>query len=720
MRTVAPIPIPPLPGQKATPHTAHALRSTPPHATTVESLSELSNTEESGFLGDCWNAVYECDYDVLAQVLDYANPSEPPLLSNDWNSPLALDTEDDKANYPPLIEWLNRAASASPTVRDTVQFYIWDRPLETLEEKKSAPKPNAIPALCNPLLDLNETWLGVAVTLEIKGDWREALKQAFRCARKLLNVGNRWFAPLIIVNHKSKQARFVIATHLGIFITSATSLEISEGRRPLAQIVLSLSALTHRAAGYGTSALHIDDTLYFSLPLPEGLWSWWRVVQVLCNRESLHGKATRVYKLEKVTEKDELGSRMSVESLTVLEPKVLTTGSITSPAANTGPQLGSLPDICAKDVQHLKLVSMIDWERLWATSPRTLIMKDSYPLVEQARVETEFLTTMQHQHGFAPIMGAMVVEHDYAQLLSMKGLRRCETPPEDGAVINDELREHRRLLSAVEGKPLSEASALDVVYVCVDCMIGIYNAYSLNWLHRDISSGNVLFRLSPETRNDKQVDGNACLEKLEVAEGINVDLLRRHLRQCKCVIIDGDAAVRMEEREFATLKSGTMEFMSIRGLRAWAVSGGTYHCILDDMEAVFWLLVHTLVVRKSQEERTVDENGFLTDLGVLDARQLAASKVEFIGPNGAGTRIDWIDGDMDIVNEWLDITAQLNKEAENIFSKQKDPRRARRVPREPQEVDAEKLREVAHRYFSRYLMAGLEFLDSAGAYGSST
>ncbi|KZV62271.1 hypothetical protein PENSPDRAFT_540996, partial [Peniophora sp. CONT] len=120
--------------------------------------------------------------------------------------------------------------------------------------------------------------------------------------------------------------------------------------------------------------------------------------------------------------------------------------------------------------------------------------------------------------------------------------------------------------------------------------IGIYNAYSLNWLHRDISSGNVLFRLSPESRNDKQVDVNACLEKLKVTKGINVDLLRRHLHQCKCVIIDGDAAVRMDKREFATLKSGTMEFMSIRGLRAWAVSGGNYHCILDDMEAVSWLL----------------------------------------------------------------------------------------------------------------------------------
>ncbi|KZV64287.1 hypothetical protein PENSPDRAFT_541762, partial [Peniophora sp. CONT] len=103
--------------------------------------------------------------------------------------------------------------------------------------------------------------------------------------------------------------------------------------------------------------------------------------------------------------------------------------------------------------------------------------------------------------------------------------------------------------------------------------IGIYNAYSLNWLHRDISSGNVLFRLSPETRDDEQ----------------------RHLRQCKCVIIDGDAAVRMDKREFASLKSGTMEFMSIRGLRAWAGSGGDFHCILDDMEAVFWLLVYTLV-----------------------------------------------------------------------------------------------------------------------------
>lgn len=163
-----------------------------------------------------------------------------------------------------------------------------------------------------------------------------------------------------------------------------------------------------------------------------------------------------------------------------------------------------------------------------------------------------------------------------------------------------------------------------------------------------------------------------------------------------------------------------MEFMSIRGLRAWAGSGGDFHCILDDMEAVFWLLVYTLVVRKSQEERTVEEKIFLEMLSNRDSAQLAELKAAFIGPTGAWTRIDWIEGDIDIVNEWLDITAQLNKEAENIFSKQKDPRRARRVPREPEEVHTEELKKVAHRYFSRYLMAGLKFLKSADAYGSST
>lgn len=168
-----------------------------------------------------------------------------------------------------------------------------------------------------------------------------------------------------------------------------------------------------------------------------------------------------------------------------------------------------------------------------------------------------------------------------------------------------------------------------------------------------------------------------------------------------------------------------MEFMSIRGLRAWAESGGNFHCILDDMEAVSWLLAYTLVARKPEAIRTIQDNLFLEMLSNRDAAQLAGLKAAFIGPNGAGTRIRWNDEEntslRPIVKKWLEITAQLNGEAEAIFSKPEDPedQDSFSVPREPEEVHAERLRDVAHQYFSRYLMAGLEFLKRVGAYGSS-
>ncbi|KZV64288.1 hypothetical protein PENSPDRAFT_173640 [Peniophora sp. CONT] len=138
-----------------------------------------------------------------------------------------------------------------------------------------------------------------------------------------------------------------------------------------------------------------------------------------------------------------------------------------------------LPRPSAEDCKHLKLDAPFNWGRPEDTLPNMLILKDACPLEERAKTEMEFLTAVQDQHGFAPVLGAMTVQHGFADFAAaLKGLKRCGEVPEaysgldDGAELSMELRAQRRLLSTVEGKPLSEASALDVVYACVDCMIG--------------------------------------------------------------------------------------------------------------------------------------------------------------------------------------------------------------------------------------------------------
>lgn len=140
--------------------------------------------------------------------------------------------------------------------------------------------------------------------------------------------------------------------------------------------------------------------------------------------------------------------------------------------------LRELPKPSAEDCKHLDVDAPFNWGRPEDKLPNRLILKDACPLEERAKTETEFLTAVQDQHGFAPVLGAMTVQHGFADFAALKGLKRCGEVPEaysgldDGAELSMELRAQRRLLSTVEGKPLSEASALDVVYACVDCMIG--------------------------------------------------------------------------------------------------------------------------------------------------------------------------------------------------------------------------------------------------------
>ncbi|KZV61223.1 hypothetical protein PENSPDRAFT_739987 [Peniophora sp. CONT] len=290
---------------------------------------------------------------------------------------------------------------------------------------------------------------------------------------------------------------------MGIVITCVTSLKTREGRRPLAQVVQSLAALPPDAAGLDTSVTYANGTLYFALPTREGGWSWWRVVKVLCKRETLRGRATRVYQLmrEEDYNVEVLEERMktlavkeSAESHSQRRPGVRSSPRQpqTTPAAPRGAlnqaafdriavtgeaTLHELPRPSAEDCKHLELDAWPNWGLL-GTQYSRLILKDACPLEERAKTETEFLTAVQDQHGFAPVLGAMTVQHGFADFVALEGLRRCGEVPEaysgldDGAELSMELRAQRRLLSTVEGQSLSEASALDVVYACVDCMIG--------------------------------------------------------------------------------------------------------------------------------------------------------------------------------------------------------------------------------------------------------
>lgn len=221
-----PVQIPPLPGQKNTPHTVFAFRSSPPHATTAGSLHGPPRAQDNikdSILGDCLNAVYECSYDAMTQLLNGSHISNPPSLPDDWGPSLILDVNDERRNYRPLVEWLNEATRTSPSTTNHIQFLAWDRPVRT------SIKPDAVVALLAMFLSgkVLKSWHDAAGVLEVKGEWKEVLQEAFTYARKLLNAGNRWLAPLIIkirkcashslrISESSSPARPVLRLAMGV------------------------------------------------------------------------------------------------------------------------------------------------------------------------------------------------------------------------------------------------------------------------------------------------------------------------------------------------------------------------------------------------------------------------------------------------------------------------------------------------------------------------
>ncbi|KAH9026481.1 hypothetical protein EDB85DRAFT_167534 [Lactarius pseudohatsudake] len=105
-------------------------------------------------------------------------------------------------------------------------------------------------------------------------------------------------------------------------------------------------------------------------------------------------------------------------------------------------------------------------------------------------------------------------------------------------------------------------------------MIGHYNLYLGGVLHRDVSNGNILRLREPMERPHSR---STSLLRPELGDDVN-------LSSCRGFLADLDHAIewrRVPSRD----RTGTLPFISLRLVNAWAANDLALHTAADDLES---------------------------------------------------------------------------------------------------------------------------------------
>ncbi|KAH8985211.1 hypothetical protein EDB92DRAFT_1379895 [Lactarius akahatsu] len=138
---------------------------------------------------------------------------------------------------------------------------------------------------------------------------------------------------------------------------------------------------------------------------------------------------------------------------------------------------------------------------------------------------------------------------------------------------------------ALEGLPLLYTSDVEagipspaeLLESILHAMIGHYNLYLGGVLHRDISNGNILRLREPIERPHSR---SASLLRPELGDDVN-------LSSCRGFLADLDHAIewRKVPPTASRDRSGTLPFISLRLVNAWAANEPTLHTAADDLES---------------------------------------------------------------------------------------------------------------------------------------
>src|SRR5882724_4112914 len=254
------------------------------------------------------------------------NPGRGRGRSLTGSHPLAgtrakLNTSNERKNYEALVKIFNtilECAGQHDGYHSTLKFIEYDKTTTDRADGQGALKPDAAGIHREITPTTRYPWCDIHVVVEIKGVWREGLKQAATYGRSMLQQGRRWYSLVITYNHVKQTLRFCFFTRIGLFTTPALPLTTLEGFRAIARGLLGLAYSTRQDAGIDEHHLVRGGSSYIFLPTSNGKGRWWKVSDLLCQRICIRGRATHVYCALALPDwpQDDAGSSQDITAVT--------------------------------------------------------------------------------------------------------------------------------------------------------------------------------------------------------------------------------------------------------------------------------------------------------------------------------------------------------------------------------------------------------------------
>ncbi|KZV79874.1 hypothetical protein EXIGLDRAFT_756657 [Exidia glandulosa HHB12029] len=582
-----------------------------------------------------------------ARVPRYSSKDTKKLLDS-----LVLDRSErassERASYEPLLALLNYIVGhQQPDAR--VRFRLYDKVVAGKYDGAGALKPDLLGTEEAEETSDMVPWHDVWIAVEVKKNVPDGLAQAMTYARSMLEVGNKWFSVVVYYNHIERHVRLGFATRHGVFLSPVWRIVTQS--RDYAVFASSLAHICHATEqSWSLDPFRIFDQnggFQFNVP---GLGSY-RVERELSHRIHVVGRATHVYLASRgITASDSSRGRDSSPSdaetalneklATPIPRRVLTQRPTTrATAAARGPHAArdsaaALP-LPASQVSPTVRSSMstspqtlanpspanstADWSSLCSESKviilkpnaplPALVIKDAWVIYERLQIEVAVLEQISGQFGCPELAGYATVAHPGMERLDRFLDSGAQSSAEWRCRFWDEVyssvtsvpifspRVHRLIFYKTIGVSLEliAKNPAAVIHAMKDCVIALYILLLAGYLHRDVAVGNILALLKPKTWDLKDIVESAWYRSDKRFENYKELFVSQYAFVC-----DFDQAVKWDaDREQASMRSGTLAFMSTDRLSAWSFEIPGQDTLIDDLEGCIWVLF--FVVLKAHE-----------------------------------------------------------------------------------------------------------------------
>ncbi|KAF4592786.1 hypothetical protein EYR38_008487 [Pleurotus pulmonarius] len=486
--------------------------------------------------------------------------------------------------YEPLVKLFNAIIDKFKDLRPSqyqksyfrdVRFAVYDRMLRGSTDSEAPLKPGFV-ALDGVLgTGVRLSWYQTLIVGDVKDHWGDLVAQAGIYARCLFAATeHRIFIPMFLFCQDDLSFRVCLYHRGGLLATTPMALATKAG---FCEVVATIVGMwqweTLSQAGYDPCMSHSHISFNHAQ---------YRITQVLCRRQVIRGRGTGVFavKLDKELERPlrpRLRRFLPEFTKELLEKVDLRAWSRLNPYDDL--------EACTPTATKLLNVNL----------PESFIVKCSHQPAGRDK-EEDIFRSVQGYIGIPDILIGYEAQQfhtsqnvpEFWPLKFLENNEDAESPfdEETTTLISDsaaqafEVRRHRHLVIKTMGHPLDETLGPQKLARALQhaamghCALFTQGRY----LHRDVSSGNIVVLDEPVTRQIPDIL-NSVIQS----------------QDCVAFLIDGDMAKRWGSVEKPSHPPGTLPFLSLRISAEWASGGQASHTPIDDLESFAWVLLYELL-----------------------------------------------------------------------------------------------------------------------------